>query len=41
MDPRFTDMGVAYVVNPKNPSVILWTQVFGTPRPERDPHSMR
>jgi uncharacterized protein YkwD len=28
MDPRFTDMAVAYVVNPRNPSVILWTQVF-------------
>ena len=29
MDPRFTDMGVGFMVNPKNPSVILWTQVFG------------
>jgi len=28
MDPRFTDMGVGYSVNPKNPSVIFWTQVF-------------
>jgi uncharacterized protein YkwD len=28
MDPRFTDMGVAYMVNAKSPSVILWTQVF-------------
>lgn len=32
MDPRFADMGVAYVVNPKNPSVILWTQVFAATR---------
>jgi uncharacterized protein YkwD len=31
MDPRFTDMGIAYMVNPKNPSVILWTQVFAAP----------
>ena len=39
MDPRFTDMGVAYVVNPKNPAVILWTQVFAAPHaaPERHP----
>lgn len=37
MDPRFTDMGVAYMVNPKNPSVILWTQVFAqaSSRPAR------
>jgi uncharacterized protein YkwD len=28
MDPRFTDMGVGFSVNPKNRSVILWTQVF-------------
>jgi uncharacterized protein YkwD len=28
MDPRFTDMGVAYGVNPRDPSVIFWTQVF-------------
>jgi uncharacterized protein YkwD len=32
MDPRFTDMGVAYMVNPKNPSVIFWTQVFAQAR---------
>jgi len=31
MDPRFMEMGVAYMVNPKNPSVILWTQVFAAP----------
>lgn len=33
MDPRFTDMGVGYIVNPKNPSVIFWTQVFGQTLP--------
>jgi uncharacterized protein YkwD len=31
MDPRFTDMGVAYMVNQKNPSGIFWTQVFAAP----------
>lgn len=33
MDPRFTDTGVGYIVNPKNPSVIFWTQVFAAARP--------
>jgi uncharacterized protein YkwD len=33
MDPRFTDMGVGYIVNPKNPSVIFWTQVFAQALP--------
>jgi uncharacterized protein YkwD len=33
MDPRFTDMGVAYTVNPKDPSVIFWTQVFAQALP--------
>jgi uncharacterized protein YkwD len=28
MDARFTDMGVGYRVNPQDPSVIFWTQVF-------------
>jgi uncharacterized protein YkwD len=31
MDPRFTDMGVGYVVDPKSPSAIIWTQVFAQP----------
>lgn len=31
MDPRFTEMGVAYMVNPNNPSVIFWTQDFAAP----------
>jgi uncharacterized protein YkwD len=39
MDPRFTDMGVAYVVDPKNPSVIVWTQVFAVPRSAGRPHA--
>jgi uncharacterized protein YkwD len=33
MDPRFTDMGVGYTVNPKDPSAIFWTQVFARPLP--------
>jgi uncharacterized protein YkwD len=40
MDPRFTDMGVGFIVNPKNPSVIFWTQVFaqaGSPSAARAP----
>lgn len=31
MDPRFTDMGVGYAVNPRDPAVIFWTQVFAQP----------
>jgi uncharacterized protein YkwD len=34
MDPRFTDMGVGFVVNPKSPSVIFWTQVFAEADPK-------
>lgn len=33
MDPRFTDMGVAYGVNPKDPTAIFWTQLFGQASP--------
>jgi uncharacterized protein YkwD len=33
MDPRFSDMGVGYSVNPKNPSGIFWTQVFAQALP--------
>ncbi|MDB5934189.1 MAG: hypothetical protein JWQ01_1533 [Massilia sp.] len=33
MNPRFTDMGAAYAVNPTRASAYpYWTQVFGTPR---------
>lgn len=32
MDPRFTEMGVAYVVDLKSKSVVYWTQMFGVPR---------
>ena len=32
MSPRFTEMGAAYVVNPKSEATIYWTQVFGTAR---------
>jgi len=41
MDPRFTDMGVAYGVSAMNPSVILWTQVFAAPRPGQESHAVR
>jgi uncharacterized protein YkwD len=32
MDPKFTEMGAAYVVNPKGDKTIYWTQVFGSTR---------
>jgi uncharacterized protein YkwD len=32
MDPRFTDMGLAYVVDRASPAGIYWTQVFGRAR---------
>jgi uncharacterized protein YkwD len=32
MDPRFTEMGVAYVVEPASQLGVYWTQVFGLPR---------
>ena len=32
MQPDFTEMGAAYVVNPKSDTMIYWTQVFGTSR---------
>lgn len=32
MDPKFTEMGAAYAVNPKSDSTIYWTQVFGATR---------
>lgn len=32
MNPAFTEMGIAYVVNPASPTGIYWTQVFGRPR---------
>jgi uncharacterized protein YkwD len=32
MDPRFTEMGVGFTVNPASPYVIYWTQVFALPR---------
>lgn len=31
MDPRFTQMAVAYAVNPDSGGGIYWTQLFGTP----------
>lgn len=39
MDPRFTDMGVGFTVNPKNPSVIFWTQVFAQAESKSAPHT--
>jgi len=41
MDPRFTDMGVGFIVNPKNPSLILWTQVFAQAEPGSPTHTTR
>ena len=32
MSPRFTQMAVAYAVNPSSSGGIYWTQMFGTPR---------
>jgi uncharacterized protein YkwD len=31
MSPRFTEMAVAYAVNPSSSGEIYWTQLFGTP----------
>lgn len=31
MEPAYTEMGAAYVLNPNGENPILWTQVFGTP----------
>jgi uncharacterized protein YkwD len=39
MDPRFTDMGVGFSVNPKNPSVIFWTQEFAQAEPGSAAHT--
>jgi uncharacterized protein YkwD len=32
MNGSFTELGVAYAVNPKSDTIIYWTQVFGRPR---------
>ena len=32
MDPRFTEMGVAYIVDATSASGVYWAQVFATPR---------
>lgn len=32
MNPRFTEMGAAYALNPDSDLAIYWTQVFGTPQ---------
>ncbi len=32
MDPQFTQMSVAYAVNPSSTGGVYWTQLFGTPR---------
>jgi uncharacterized protein YkwD len=32
MNPRFTDMGLAYTVDAKSESGVYWAQVFATPR---------
>ena len=35
MDPRFTEMGVAYALNPASKLGIYWTQVFALPLPRK------
>jgi uncharacterized protein YkwD len=32
MDPRYTEMGIAYTVDPKSESGVYWAQVFALPR---------
>lgn len=32
MDPRYTDMGIAYTVDPKSESGVYWAQEFALPR---------
>jgi uncharacterized protein YkwD len=32
MDPRYTDLGIAYTVDPKSESGVYWAQVFALPR---------
>jgi uncharacterized protein YkwD len=32
MNPAFTEMGVAYAVDPGSDMGVYWTQAFGTPR---------
>jgi cysteine-rich secretory family protein len=32
MDPRFTEMGLAFAINPSSPLQIYWTQLFALPR---------
>jgi uncharacterized protein YkwD len=34
MDPRFTEMGLSYSVNPASREGVYWTQLFAAPRPE-------
>lgn len=33
MDPRFTELGVGFVFDPRSESGVYWTQVFAVPRP--------
>ena len=32
MNPRFTEMGIAYVVDPRSESGVYWSQVFAAPK---------
>ena len=32
MSPRFSEMGIAWVVDPRSASGVYWSQVFGSPR---------
>ena len=35
MDPRFTETGIGYVVDPRSESGVYWTQMFAVPRPSK------
>lgn len=35
MDPRFTETGIGYVVDPRSRSGVYWTQMFAVPRPSK------
>jgi len=35
MDPRFSEIGIAFAVNPSSPELVYWTQEFARPRPSR------
>ncbi len=36
MDPDFSEMGIAYTVDPRSASGVYWAQVFASPRVRND-----